>query len=145
MEQLLNELSIEKMYLVAFLGHTDATGTTLKCVWSNPVFLQCIHIEDCEGWWLSSCRGSVAEHWWLKSEVSWFNSQQLLAFSLSSTFASKRLNSFIEPKLHQASLVSCPSARASRRKTVWLMSRISWAYSPERWKTNEIVRLLIIT
>ena len=32
MEQLLNELSIEKMYLVAFLGHTDATGTTLKCV-----------------------------------------------------------------------------------------------------------------
>ena len=27
-----------------------------------------IHIEDCEGWWLSSCRGSVAEHWQLKPE-----------------------------------------------------------------------------
>ena len=24
--------------------------------------------EDC--WWLSSCRGSVPEHWWLKSEMS---------------------------------------------------------------------------
>ena len=30
-----------------------------------------VHIEDCEGWWLSSCRGSVAEHWRLKPEVSW--------------------------------------------------------------------------
>ena len=30
-----------------------------------------VHIEDCEGWWLSGCRGSVAEHWWLKPEMSW--------------------------------------------------------------------------
>ena len=30
-----------------------------------------VHIEDCEGWWLSGCCGSVAEHWRLKSEVSW--------------------------------------------------------------------------
>ena len=22
-----------------------------------------VHIEDCEGWWLSGCRSSVAEHW----------------------------------------------------------------------------------
>ena len=28
-------------------------------------------LEDCEGWWSSGCRGSVAEHWWLKPEVSW--------------------------------------------------------------------------
>ena len=27
-EKLLNELSIKKTYLVAFLGNTDATGTT---------------------------------------------------------------------------------------------------------------------
>ena len=27
-------------------------------------------IEDCEGWWLSGCCGSVTEHWWLKPEVS---------------------------------------------------------------------------
>ena len=26
-------------------------------------------VEDCEGWWLSDCRGSMAEHWWLKQEV----------------------------------------------------------------------------
>ena len=25
-----------------------------------------VHIEDCEGWWLSGCRSSVAEHWRLK-------------------------------------------------------------------------------
>ena len=25
-----------KTYLVAFLGHTDETGTTYKCGWSNP-------------------------------------------------------------------------------------------------------------
>ena len=30
-----------------------------------------VHIEDCEGWWLSGCRGSVAEHWQLNLEVSW--------------------------------------------------------------------------
>ena len=30
-----------------------------------------VHIEDCEGWWLSGCCGSVAEHWRLKPEVSW--------------------------------------------------------------------------
>ena len=30
-----------------------------------------VYIEDCEGWWLSGCRGSVAEHWRLKPEVSW--------------------------------------------------------------------------
>ena len=30
-----------------------------------------VHIEDCEGWWLSGCCGSVAEHWWLKPELFW--------------------------------------------------------------------------
>ena len=35
-----------------------------------------VHIEDCEGWWLSGCHGSVAEHWRLNPEVSWV---QLLA------------------------------------------------------------------
>ena len=29
------------------------------------------NIEDCEGWWLSGCHGSVAEHWRLKPEVPW--------------------------------------------------------------------------
>ena len=30
-----------------------------------------IHLEDCEGWWLSGRRGSVAEYWQLMPEVSW--------------------------------------------------------------------------
>ena len=28
-----------------------------------------VRIEDCEGWWLSSCRSSVAEHWLNKPGV----------------------------------------------------------------------------
>ena len=28
-----------------------------------------VHIEDCEGWWLSGCRSSVAEHWLYKPGV----------------------------------------------------------------------------
>ena len=28
-------------------------------------------VQDYEGWWLSSCHGSVAKHLWLKPEVSW--------------------------------------------------------------------------
>ena len=30
-----------------------------------------VHIEDCEGWWLFGCCGSVVEHWPLKPEMSW--------------------------------------------------------------------------
>ena len=30
-----------------------------------------VHIENCEGWWLSGCHGSVAEHWLLKLVVFW--------------------------------------------------------------------------
>ena len=47
-----------------------------------------VHIEDCEGWWLSGCCGSVAEHWRLSQRCSGFHSRQLPAFSLSSIFAS---------------------------------------------------------
>ena len=35
------------------------------------MFFIFLYIEDCEGWWLSGCRGSVAEHWRLKPVVSW--------------------------------------------------------------------------
>ena len=42
-----------------------------------------VHIEDCEGWWLSSCRSSVAEHWLYKPGGG-FDSRRLPAFSLSS-------------------------------------------------------------
>ena len=41
-----------------------------------------VHIVNCEGWWLPGYHGSVAEH------CPGFNSQQLLAFLLSSIFAS---------------------------------------------------------
>ena len=30
-----------------------------------------VHVDDCEGWWLSGYRGSVAEHWRIKPEMSW--------------------------------------------------------------------------
>ena len=50
-----------QMVLNASVAHLAAT-----CRESEPVY-----IEDCEGWWLSGCCSSVAEHWWLKPEVSW--------------------------------------------------------------------------
>ena len=43
-----------------------------------------VHIEDCEGWWLSGCRGSVAEHWQLKPEVSWVRLPAAAGLSLFS-------------------------------------------------------------
>ena len=48
--------------------------------------LLCMYIEDCEGWWLSGCRGSVAEHWRLKPEVSWPGSTPGDCRPLSSIF-----------------------------------------------------------
>ena len=45
-----------------------------------------VHI--CEGWWLSCRHGSVAEHWWLKPEVSWV---RLLAAASLFTFLCFRL------------------------------------------------------
>ena len=54
---------------------------------SNPGYLWLepyrVHIQDCEGWWLSGCRDSVAEHWWLKPELSWV---QLLVTASLFTF-----------------------------------------------------------
>ena len=44
-------------------------------------------------WLLSSCRGSMAEYWQHKSGAPGFDSRRLPAFSLSSIFASKHLNS----------------------------------------------------
>ena len=40
----------------------------MKTEKSEPTITMYVHIEDCEGWWLSGCCGSVAEHWWLKPE-----------------------------------------------------------------------------
>ena len=46
-------------------------ASCLKLEINEIWMLRAVHIEDCEGWWLSGCRGSVAEHWRLKPEVSW--------------------------------------------------------------------------
>ena len=46
-----------------------------------------VQIEDCEGWWLSSCRSSVAE----QARYPGFDSRWLPAFSLS-IFVSSHLN-----------------------------------------------------
>ena len=56
-----------------------------------------VHIQDCEGWWLSGCRGSVAQHWWLKPEVP---RVRLPAFSLSSISAYMGVGSIKLERLH---------------------------------------------
>ena len=56
-------------------------------------------VEDCDSWWLSSCHGSVAEHWRLKPEMSWF---WLLLSAGLLYFASQHLNLYFQ---HEA---RCP-------------------------------------
>ena len=46
-------------------------ATTARCATEAFSTTCAVHIEDCEGWWLSSCCGSVEEHWRLKPKVSW--------------------------------------------------------------------------
>ena len=57
---------------------TAATATTATTAGQPSALLTL-----CEGWWLSSCCGSVAKHWRLKPEVSWV---QLLATAGFFTF-----------------------------------------------------------
>ena len=45
------------------------TSTCLKLEILNEFGCYEAKIEDCEGWWLSGCRGSVVEHWRLKTGV----------------------------------------------------------------------------
>ena len=73
----------------------DASGLSRQWSATGPWQLddhQPSHIEDCEGCWSSSCRGLVAEHWWLKPDTSWV--QFLVAASLF-TFHYFRLIKFI--------------------------------------------------
>ena len=65
-------LTILYMY---YTGGTECPsrtpGSHSACAVRTPLGVdRKIHIEDCEGWWLSCCRGSAAEHWRLKPEVS---------------------------------------------------------------------------
>ena len=58
------------------------------CDWEAFSLTCAVHIDDCEGWWLSGCCSSVAEHRQLKPEVSWV---QLLATAGFFTFLYFRL------------------------------------------------------
>ena len=51
----------ETMHNVVFVSRSQTVN------WSTS--LTSLHIEDCEGWWLSGCCGSVAEHWLHKPGV----------------------------------------------------------------------------
>ena len=42
-------------------------GVEPRTLWFEPP----VRTENCGGWWLSDCCGSVAEHWLHKPEVSW--------------------------------------------------------------------------
>ena len=55
------------------------------------------HIENCEGWWLSGCHSSVAEHW-LHKPCSVLGSipGAYWPFHLSLFFTSKHLNSLCD-------------------------------------------------
>ena len=66
--------------MLAQNGHTNFPGYLCSDTVLTAVAARCaieafnticaVHIENCEGWWLYSCHGSVAEHWRLKPELS---------------------------------------------------------------------------
>ena len=62
------------------------------------------------------------------------------------TFENGVLRNGQQPSLSQdPSLVPTPRVPPGGEKRSGEQSRISWAYSPKQWKTNEIARSLIIT
>ena len=74
-----NQTTTNPLYVVilnASVAHLAATQYVLSENSLNQEF-RCyeakiaVHMEDCEGWWLSGCCSSVAEHWRLKPEVFW--------------------------------------------------------------------------
>ena len=69
-------------------------------------FLFCMRQLSCGGWWLSGCRGSVAEHWQFKPEVPWV---RLLATAGLFTFLFFRLitSKFIFSSMRPDALSSC--------------------------------------
>ena len=65
-------LSMGSFLMERILRSTPNGVLTTHAEWLPGVRLgDAVHIENCEGWWLSGRRSSVVEHWWLKPELSW--------------------------------------------------------------------------
>ena len=64
-----------KLIIACLVALVFMVGEVVGKLWVVPgplfSFLFPVHIKDCEGWCLFGCRGSMAEHWRLKQEVSW--------------------------------------------------------------------------
>ena len=77
-----------QVVLNASVTHPGGSGRLPGCVTEAFSTTCAVHIEDCEGWWLSGCRSSVAEHWRHKPGVLGSTHGGCRPFSLSSIFAS---------------------------------------------------------
>ena len=60
-----------KLQPARFKMKGNIKSVAARCVTEAFSTTGAVHKEDCERQWVSSCHGSVAEHWWLKPEVSW--------------------------------------------------------------------------
>ena len=60
-----------KLQPAQFKMKGNIKSVAARCVTEAFSTTGAVHIEDCERQWVSSCHGSVAEHWWLKPEVCW--------------------------------------------------------------------------
>ena len=69
------------------MAHAELPGVRLRYFSTTCA----VYIEDCEVWWLSSCRSSVAEHWLHKPGVldSIPGDCRLSHFLLQNSFHSK--------------------------------------------------------
>ena len=70
-----HQLSIYCTGSTEWLSRTPGSHSVCACRHSmcsqNSITTCAVHIEYCEGWWLASCRSSMAEQRRLKPEVSW--------------------------------------------------------------------------
>ena len=70
---------VSEIFIAVSSGSIAQTHFTIWMTWYSN------WSEDCEDWWLSGCRSSVAEHWLHKpGRCLGFDSWRLLAFSLFS-------------------------------------------------------------
>ena len=54
-----------------------------------------LHMENCEGWWLSSCHTSVVEHWQFKTGVLGLVPSAFLLFSITIEISIRRQNAML--------------------------------------------------
>ena len=114
-----------KLQPARFKMKGNIKSVAARCVTEAFSTTGAVHKEDCERQWVSSCHGSVAEHWWLKPDVSWV---RLLATAGLFTFLYFRhlTSKFLTFSARQNPLSRKSAVRQSAAPNSCLDCIISW-------------------